>query len=155
MRGVADRLVEAVLKPVAALGCELVGIEWQARPWGYSLLRVYIDKTEGVTVEDCARVSDQLSGILDVENPVPGRYRLEVSSPGLDRPLFELEQVTRFIGQQARLRLERKIDGQRNLVGILKGIEGNAVLLESDNQVHRVPWDTVSSARLVPIFCKD
>lgn len=140
-----------LLEPaVAALGCELVGVEYH--PSGkHSLLRVYIDKPEGVTVDDCSAVSYQVSGLLDVEDPIPGQYTLEVSSPGLDRPLFLARDFERFAGQQVKLRTRFPVDGQRNFRGVLRGLhEQQVVIEEQDGKCVSLPLDQVEQARLVP-----
>ncbi len=140
-----------ILEPaVAAVGCELVGIEYH--PSGRrSLLRVYIDRPEGVTVKDCEAVSHQVSGVLDVEDPIPGQYTLEVSSPGLDRPLFRLADFERFAGQRVRLKLEQDLGGPRNFRGTLQGVrEGQVVLETDDGQELVVSVDEIEQARLAP-----
>lgn len=140
-----------LLEPaVVALGCELVGIEYH--PSGrHSLLRVYIDKPEGVTVDDCSAVSYQVSGLLDVEDPIPGQYTLEVSSPGLDRPLFQARDYERFAGQQVKVRMRFPIEGQRNFRGLLCGMhEEQVVIEEQDGTRVSLPLEQVEQARLVP-----
>lgn len=140
-----------LLEPaVAALGCELVGVEYH--PSGkHSLLRIYIDKPEGVTVDDCSAVSYQVSGLLDVEDPIPGQYTLEVSSPGSDRPLFTAQDFERFAGRQVKLRTRFPIDGQRNFRGLLRGLhEQQVVIEEQDGKCVSLPLDQVEQARLVP-----
>lgn len=140
-----------LLEPaVTALGCELVGVEY--RPSGrQSLLRVYIDKPEGVTVDDCSAVSHQVSGLLDVEDPIPGQYTLEVSSPGLDRPLFQAQDFERFAGQQVKVRMRVPVEGQRNFRGCLRGLhEQQVVIEEQDGTCVSLPLDQVEQARLVP-----
>ncbi len=140
-----------LLEPaIAALGCELVGIEYQ--PGGkHSVLRIYIDRPEGVTLDDCQAVSHQVSGILDVEDPVPGQYSLEVSSPGLDRPLFRREDFERFSGEGVQLRMQVPLEGRRKFSGRLRGIVDDAVVVELDDggEVH-LPLDQVEQARLRP-----
>lgn len=140
-----------LLEPaVTALGCELVGIEY--RPSGkHSLLRVYIDRAEGVSVEDCSAVSYQVSGLLDVEDPIPGNYTLEVSSPGLDRPLFLERDFDRFAGQEVKIRMRFPIEGQRNFRGLLQGLQEQQVVIEEQDgkRVH-LPLDQVEQARLIP-----
>ncbi|MFN2308114.1 MAG: ribosome maturation factor RimP [Gammaproteobacteria bacterium] len=143
--------LQALLEPaVTALGCELVGVEY--RPSGkQGLLRVYIDRPEGITVEDCSAVSYQVSGLLDVEDPIPGHYTLEVSSPGLDRPLFQARDFERFAGQQVKLRLRFPLEGQRNFGGRLQGLRGQEVVIEApDGRQVSLPLDQVEQARLVP-----
>ncbi|MGA7799547.1 MAG: ribosome maturation factor RimP [Gammaproteobacteria bacterium] len=138
----------ALIEPaVTALGCELVGVEYVS---GSSLLRVYIDRPEGVTLDDCEAVSYQISGLLDVEDPVPGHYSLEVSSPGLDRPLFKAGDFERFAGQQVRIRLGVPIDGRRNFKGLLRGLRQDDVVIEEDGQEVRLPLERIEQARLVP-----
>jgi len=144
--------LQALLAPVVEdLGYELVGVEFH--PHGRSgLLRVYIDGDAGVTVDDCARVSDQVSGTLDVEDPIRGHYRLEVSSPGLDRPLFVPAHFQRFAGRAARLQLRRPL-GERpgtRLTGMLVGVEGEELVVEVDGQRLTIPMDEVAKARLIP-----
>jgi ribosome maturation factor RimP len=140
------KLIEPV---VAALGYELVGVEFQAHARS-GVLRIYIDKEEGITLEDCQRVSYQVSGLLDVEDPLPGRYSLEVSSPGLDRPLFTPEHFERFAGRRVRIRLRALLDGRRKFTGVLKGLRDGEVLVEEDGQDFSVPLDRIEQARLVP-----
>lgn len=140
-----------LLEPaITALGCELVGVEYH--PSGkHSLLRVYIDRPEGVTVDDCSAVSYQVSGLLDVEDPIPGHYTLEVSSPGLDRPLFQARDFERFAGQQIKLRTRFPIEGQRNFRGLLRGLhEQQVVIEEQDGKRVSLPLEQVEQARLVP-----
>ncbi len=143
--------LRALLEPaVIALGCELVGIEYRASG-KHSLLRVYIDKPEGVTVDDCSAVSYQVSGLLDVEDPVPGHYTLEVSSPGLDRPLFEARDFERFSGHEVKLRMRFPVDGQRNFKGLLQGLHEQQVVIEQQDGTRvNLPLDQVEQARLVP-----
>ncbi|MFP5504618.1 MAG: ribosome maturation factor RimP [Gammaproteobacteria bacterium] len=140
-----------LLEPaVAALGCELVGIEYH--PSGkHSLLRIYIDRPEGVTVDDCSAVSYQISGLLDVEDPIPGHYTLEVSSPGLDRPLFGARDFERFAGHEVKIRTRFPVEGQRNFRGLLQGMQGQQVVVdEQDGRRVELPLDQIEQARLVP-----
>ncbi len=147
-----DRALEALIEPVVTgLGYDLVGVEY--RVGGRSaLLRVYIDLPGGVTVEDCERVSHQVSGVLDVEDPIPGSYHLEVSSPGLDRPLFKARDYARFAGRRVRLRLLQPLGGRRRLAGILQGLEeGRRVrLILEDGRELSLELEEIESARLVP-----
>lgn len=143
--------LRGLLEPaVTALGCELVGIEYQ--PSGkHSLLRVYIDKPDGVNVDDCSAVSYQVSGLLDVEDPIPGNYTLEVSSPGLDRPLFVARDFERFAGHEVKLRMRFPVEGQRNFRGLLQGLREQQVVIEDqDGKRISLPLDQVEQARLVP-----
>lgn len=144
-----DRLARLIEPIVAQLGYELVGIEFDGRA---RVLRIYIDRAEGIVVDDCSRVSYQVSGMLDVEDPIPGHYQLEVSSPGLDRPLFKLTHFQRFIGSVASIRLRTPIDNRRRVKGRLVGVEGDDVLVEEDTGTLRLPFDAIDRARLVPEF---
>jgi ribosome maturation factor RimP len=144
--------VQQLIEPaVVMLGYELVGIEYL--PQGkHSLLRVYIDAEDGITLDDCSRVSHQLSGLLDVEDVIPGHYNLEVSSPGLDRPLFKAEHFQRFAGQAAKIRLSLPIDGRRKFSGILCGVQDNNVVIEVEGQELQLPLNIIEKANLIPEF---
>ena len=142
-----------LLKPVVeGMGYEFVGLEYF--PQGHrSLLRVYVDLLPGITLEDCERVSHQLSGVLDVENPINGTYSLEVSSPGADRLLFTPEHYARFAGRQVNVKLAVPQNGRRNFKGKLVGMKGEEVILTEDgSQEFRLPLEQIEKARLVPEF---
>ena len=143
------RFHEMLSPSVEALGCELLGVQLSRGP-RQSLLRIYIDRPEGVTLDDCERVSHQVSGILDVEDPIAGQYSLEVSSPGADRPLFVEEHFRRFAGHRVKLRLAVPVEGRRNLTGQLEGAEDGEVLVELDGRRWKLPLDQIAQARLVP-----
>jgi len=152
MHKAADPLVTLVRGVVEPMGYELVGAEYLTAPNGGALLRVYIDTEAGIQLEDCEAVSHQLSGVLDVEHPIRGDYTLEVSSPGLDRPLFEKAHFQQFLGRQARLRVSVPIDGRRNFKGTLARVEEHDVVILVDGQEYRLPLEQLESARLVPEF---
>jgi ribosome maturation factor RimP len=147
--------IQAIVEPVVtSLGYELVGIEYlmQGRS---GLLRVYIDTEDGIMLEDCQRVSHQLSGVLDVEDVIKGKYQLEVSSPGLDRPLFTEEHFERFQGHKARLKLTVPLEGQRKFKGTLRGVKNDQVVLEIsskevDNEEILLPLSAIDKANLIP-----
>jgi len=134
-------------KTVAGLGYELVDLERSGRG---ALLRVFIDSPQGIGLEDCARVSQQLSRVLTVENI--DYDRLEVSSPGLDRPLKSERDFVRFAGQKARVKLRVPVDGRRNFVGVLRDASAGKVELEVDGKLLSVDLDNLEKARLVPQF---
>jgi ribosome maturation factor RimP len=147
-----DTQLNGLLKPVVeALGYELVGVERFPRHQE-TLLRVYIDSVSGVTVDDCARVSHQVSGVLEVENVIRGHYILEISSPGLDRPLFSLEHFQRFINRQIKVELSTLVEGRRKIVGTIVGVEDQEVILREaeNNKDYRIPFNRIGKARLVP-----
>ena len=132
---------------LAGLGYELVDME--RSPKG-ALLRIFIDKPDGITVEDCALVSNHLSRVFTVENVAYDR--LEVSSPGLDRPLRKAEDFVRFSGQKAKLKLRVALEGQRNFVGVIRECEAGKVGIEVDGRLLSVDLGNVDKARLMPAF---
>jgi ribosome maturation factor RimP len=132
-------------RTVPALGYELVDWDMSARS---RLIRVFIDKPDGVDVEDCARVSNHLTRLFAVEDIE--FERLEISSPGLDRPVKRLGDYTRFAGREARLTLSAPVDGARRIKGILRGTAGEDVLVETAAGVKSFPFGTIAQARLVP-----
>ena len=130
----AQTIQEMITPSVEALGYELWGVELVSAG-KYSTLRIYIESDKGITVDDCATVSHQVSGILDVEDPITTRYTLEVSSPGVDRPLFTKPQFERYIGQFVRIRLHVPFENRRKFAGVLTGIEGEDLVVLVD-QAH-------------------
>jgi len=152
MHSDSGALRELVRKVVEPMGYELVGVEYLTGRPGGALLRVYIDSEAGITLDDCVVVSEQLSGVLDVEDPIPGNYNLEVSSPGLDRPLFEPEHFRRFAGRRVKVRLESSVPGRRRYQGLLRGYEAGRVLVEVDGEIHALDPEEIREARLVPEF---
>jgi ribosome maturation factor RimP len=144
-----DRMQRLLEPVVQGLGYELVGVEFDGRQ---RILRVYIDHPEGITLDDCSKVSYQISGVLDVEDPIAGRYQLEISSPGMDRPLFTREHFERFAGQMARVQLAGLLDGRRRFQGRLAGIEGQEVLVQEGETLFRLPFEMIEKARLAPEF---
>ncbi len=144
-----DKRLQDLLAPlVEGLGYELWGVIRLNRRDGV-LLRVYIDSTAGITLSDCERVSRQVSDKLDVEEVVRGEYTLEVSSPGMDRPLFSASQYQRYIGSSIKLRLSRAIEQRRNFSGILRALENQDLVIEVDGDALRVPIDYIDKANLV------
>jgi len=129
-------------------GMELVHLEMKREPGGH-LLRLYIDKDGGVTLDDCAAMSRQISAQLDVEDPIEGRYTLEVSSPGLDRPLFSEHDYARFAGRRIRLSTRVPLEGRRNFQGRLEGIvDGTVTMTLEGGQRVAIPREQVAGARL-------
>ncbi|AWV07065.1 ribosome maturation factor RimP [Marilutibacter maris] len=151
--------ISALLAPtVASLGVELLGVEYLPAPGG-AVLRLYIDVPEAeaagedaraVGIEDCEAVSREVSAQLDVEDPISGNYTLEVSSPGLDRPLFTPAQFSRFQGQAAKVVLKLPQDGRRRLQGVIVEAGGDEVVFEVDGNRLGVALDNIEKARLVP-----
>ena len=149
MRQDAFNLKQLLGSVIESMGYELVGVEFHPGR-SNALLRIYIDKESGINLDDCERVSHQVSGVLDVEDPIPYHYTLEVSSPGLDRPLFEARHFADFAGRKVRMQLAVAIEGKRKFVGLLKGIENEKVIIEVDDSELFVPLDLIDKARLVP-----
>ena len=142
--------VQALIEPaVETLGYELVGLEYLSQG-RHSLLRVYIDSEDGITLDDCERVSHQVSGLLDVEDVMHGHYNLEVSSPGLDRPLFTIDHFQRFKGQLVKVKLTAPVDGRKKFKGTICDASDNIVVLEVDAQEIELPFSSIEKANLVP-----
>ncbi|MDD2685160.1 MAG: ribosome maturation factor RimP [Gallionella sp.] len=139
-------VVKLVETTVAGLGYELVDLERSGR----GLMRVFIDKPEGIMVEDCEKVSNQLTRLFIVENV--DYDRLEVSSPGLDRPLKKEEDFVRFAGQQVQLKLRMPLNGRKNFVGSIGAMVDGVLSLEMDEGVVGIELSNVDKARLVPVF---
>jgi ribosome maturation factor RimP len=152
MRSAPEKLLTLVRQEVELLGYELVGIELTGQAKGNVLLRIYIDHADGIKLDDCVAVSHQVSGVLDVEDPIKENYRLEVSSPGLDRPLYELAHFERFKGSKVRIKTQTKIENRHRFTGVLGGVEENQVLIEEDGTLYRIPIELIDSARVVPEF---
>ncbi|MCG6965630.1 MAG: ribosome maturation factor RimP [Chromatiaceae bacterium] len=152
MHKAPPHLTDLVRGAVEAIGYELVGVEYLSRPSAGHLLRIYIDSERGVGLGDCEKVSHQVSAVLDVEDPIPGDYSLEVSSPGLDRPLFEKAHFERFVGQMARVKLNAALNGRSNYKGTIVEVDGDDVVVLVEGESVRLPFAQISSARLVPQF---
>jgi ribosome maturation factor RimP len=147
----ANGLHPLLAPAVKALGYELLGIERRQGKAG-TLLRIYIDSDAGITVDDCGRVSHQISGILDVEDPIRGPYTLEVSSPGLDRPLFTKAHFERFKGAEVKMEISRPINGRRRLTCQLADVRGDEVVVLDGGLEHSIPFDEIVKARLAPKY---
>ncbi len=145
-----DRL-EMLLAPlVDDLGYEYVGIEYSSNPKN-RVLRLYIDRSgDGVNLEDCETVSREVSALLDVEEPIPGQYTLEVSSPGVERPLFTAEHFRAHVGEQARVQMLVPVDGRRKFKGTIVSVDDGMVCLEVDDRQWMLPLAEVGKARLAP-----
>lgn len=136
---------------VESLNCGLWGIDLQTQGRN-STLRIYIDRENGVSVEDCESVSRRVSALMDVEEPLPGNYTLEVSSPGMDRILFRMEQYAESIGETVDVRLIRPFEGRRRLTGVLAGIEDDEIVLRVEEDEYLLPLEWIQRARIVPRF---
>jgi ribosome maturation factor RimP len=146
-----DKELQQLLAPiVTALGYELVGVVRLSQGGHNALLRVYIDHPDGISLDDCERVSYQVSGLLDVQDPIRGHYTLEVSSPGLDRPLFTLDHFIRFVGHKVRVHLTRPLGARRNFTGMLQRVQDRNVIVVADGTEYSLPYDQINKAHIVP-----
>lgn len=144
--------LKTLLEPaVQAQGCVLWGIEYlgQGR---HSVLRIYIDAESGVTVDLCAAVSHQLSAVLDVNDPISGEYTLEVSSPGLDRPLFTADQYRSYIGGNISVRMSHAHQGRRKVLGVLTGVTETEISVNENGQEFLIPVEKILRSHVVPKF---
>ncbi|MFT4257773.1 MAG: ribosome maturation factor RimP [Pseudoxanthomonas sp.] len=148
--------ISALLAPtVQALGLELLGIEYLPAPGG-ATLRLYIDvsdadrETREVNIDDCEKVSREVSAQLDVEDPISGNYTLEVSSPGIERPLFAPEHFARHLGEEAKVALRLPQDGRRRLLGRIVAVNEGRILFDADGIDIEVAHENIEKARLVP-----
>jgi ribosome maturation factor RimP len=141
-----SKLIEPV---VQELGCELWGIE-KLQQGRQVVLKIYIESADGINVDDCARVSRQVSAILDVEDPIPGEYMLEVSSPGVERRLFKPEHFNVCKGEKVQITLRQAFDGRRKFKGLLCGLEDEEVVIRVDDAQEIVlPIDSIERARVL------
>ncbi len=149
---VVSRLKEILLPTLNSFGVELVDLEYRLENRGW-ILRLFLDKEGGITLEDCQRVSEQVGDLLDVEDLIGHGYRLEVSSPGLDRPLTQEGDFVRFTGKRARILTREPLANQRNFQGRILGIEDHQVLIEGDGGIKiTIPFAVILKARLIPEF---
>ena len=143
--GIVTELIEPTIE---ALGMQLWGIE-HVTQGKYSLLRIYIDKDDGILIEDCAEVSRHVGALLDVEDPIPGEYTLEVSSPGVDRPLFKPEQFSQFAGEEVKIRLKVAREGRRKFRGVIDRVEDRNIFLVCEDNEIEIPHVDIEKAQLV------
>ena len=135
---------------IERLGYELIDLEANVGGKG-GVIRLFIDKPEGIDLEDCEKVSLAVSALLDVEDPIPGNYNLEVSSPGLDRKLTKIEHFQRFAGETVKVQMRFPIEGRRRFRGTLVSSDDENIVVEVDGESHSLPLKTIDTARLVPI----
>lgn len=151
---VTTERLQSLLQPVVeSLGYSIWGIEYEGLG-RRSVLRLFIDREEGITVDDCANVSHQVSGVLDVEDPIGNAYTLEVSSPGLDRILFTLLQYTESVGERVDVRLRFPSGGRRRYVGVLNSVSDDGIVVAVDDEEAPVAlrFDEIAKTRIVPDF---
>ncbi|CED70571.1 ribosome maturation factor RimP [Aliivibrio wodanis] len=151
MTGLERQLTEMLEAPVGALGYELVGLEF-IRAGEHSTLRVFIDHENGIFVEDCAEASRQISAVMDVEDPITVAYNLEVSSPGLERPLFKAAHYQQFVGHEVSLVLKMPMNNRRKWKGDILEVNGEIVTVTVDGNNEEFALSNISKANLVPKF---
>ncbi len=147
------KLNELLQPLVEDLGYEFIGVEYNSNP-KHSLLRIYIDHENGVGIEDCEIVSRETAALLDVKDPIRSHYNLEVSSPGLDRPLFTPAHYREFIGSKVQISLFAPQDGRRKFSGPIMGVDENTVIVDQDGSQVTLDFDNIAKARLVPDYEK-
>lgn len=140
----------ALFEPVVeSMGYELVGIEFHSSEH-HGVLRIYIDQDDGITVDDCAKVSRQISAVIDVEDPIELAFDLEVSSPGVNRPLFKFTDFEKYKGSTAKIKLGVALNGRKNFSGVLQGVDENQqVFIDVDNEIYELPYQDIAKANLV------
>ena len=142
-------LVRDIVQPtVEALGLELWGVE-HIQQGRYSVLRIFIDSEETVNLTDCERASRQISALLDVEEPISGEYTLEVSSPGLERPLFKLDQFAQFIGDQVKIKTKGPLEGRRKFTGVIECVSEETVSLNVEGKILKLEHTEIEKASIV------
>ncbi len=144
-----ERIREIIEIPILKKNMELVDLEWKRERNGW-VLRIFIDKLGGVTVNDCAKISEMVSKILDKENLIHHFYILEVSSPGIERPLIKKEDYERFKGEKAKIILKEPISGRKNFKGIILGLKGELVQIEVDKKIWEFHLNNIKKAYLQP-----
>ncbi len=148
-----SKLTSLIQPVVEDLGYEFVGLEYSSNPKNPALV-LYIDQPNGIAVEDCEKVSREVASLLDVEDPIPGNYVLEVSSPGLDRPLFSLSQFEQFAHSIAQVTLFAPVSGRRKFKGRILGVTGDQVRIDQDGTEVQLEFGNIAKARLVPDYAK-
>jgi ribosome maturation factor RimP len=146
-----QKLTQMLTPAAESLGFEMVGIEF-VRAGKHSILRIFIDHPEGISVENCADVSQQASAILDVEDPINTEYNLEVSSPGMDRPLFKAAHYVAIVGQMVSVRLRMPLNDRRNFKGTLVSCDNDNIVVEVDGQSYTLAVMNIEKGNLVPVF---
>lgn len=141
-------LWEIIEPVVASEGMELVEVEFQSEPRGW-VLRLYIDKEGGITLKDCMAISREVGDLLDVKDPIDHPYHLEVSSPGLNRPIRKPRDFERFSGQRVKITLAEPLGGRRVFQGVMQGLEGNVLKMDCNDQVFEIPLGDIAKARLI------
>ncbi len=146
-----DQLTELLAPAAEALGYEFLGIEYVGQGI-HSVLRLYIDHEKGINVDDCTKVSHQASGILEVEDPISSQYTLEVSSPGMDRPLFTLPHFEKVVNKEINIRCHIGVNGRRKFKGVMNRVDEQVLEITVDNETYQVNFQDIDKANLVAVF---
>jgi len=146
-----QKLTDMLRPAVQETGKELLGVEFISAG-NNSILRLFIEHENGINVDDCAEVSRQVGAILDVEDPISSEYNLEVSSPGVDRPLFELSHFQQVIGETVNVKLSMPLNGRRKFKGLLTAIENGTLIVEVDGIDYELVINNIDKANLVARF---
>ena len=144
---IQEELEELLAPTVNDMGYELWGCEYLSQG-KHSLLRIYIDKADGIGIEDCQNVSHQVSALLDVNDPIPGNYSLEVSSPGIPRPLFYSWQYQRYIGQSVQVKTFKPVNRKRKLLGTIVSVSESSIVLNINDEDHELLFSNIVKAYL-------
>ncbi|AWN72656.1 TPA: ribosome maturation factor RimP [Legionella anisa] len=144
---IQDELEHLLAPTITDMGYELWGCEYLSQG-RHSLLRVYIDKADGIGIEDCEAVSHQVSALLDVDDPISGNYSLEVSSPGIPRPLFKSWQYQRYIGHEVQIKTFKPVDGKRKLIGTIVSASESSLVLNINNEDQELLFSNIVKANL-------
>ena len=148
LKSMHSKLNDIIEPAILALNFDFVGLEWVSDGSG-NVLRVYVDSDQGVTVENCAVLSRQIGSVLEVEDAIKQSYRLEVSSPGLNRPLFKLEHFKAVVGKTIKCRLRAAVSDRKNFKGTLVAVEADSLLLAVDGQEWTIRYSDIDKANLV------
>ncbi|GAA5140217.1 ribosome maturation factor RimP [Thalassotalea piscium] len=145
------KLTDMLRPAVEEVGKELLGVEFISAG-KHSILRIFIDHENGINVDDCAEVSRQVGAILDVEDPISTEYSLEISSPGLDRPLFDLPHFQEVVGETINVKVSMPLNGRRKFKGKLVSIENDTLIIKVDGEEYELVFSNIDKANLVPNF---
>tara|TARA_B100001250_G_scaffold383939_1_gene378283 strand:+ start:559 stop:1014 length:456 start_codon:yes stop_codon:yes gene_type:complete len=146
-----QKILDLLGPEITSMGFELLGVEL-VKNKHTSLLRVYIDNFKGIKIDDCVLVSEQIAGLLDVGDPVSGKYNLEVSSPGLNRPLFTDEQLKKQIDKNVVIRFREKYKGRRKIMGVIRAVSENEITIKCDQNTENIPLNLIYKANLEAKF---
>lgn len=146
-RSITKEVIGLITPTIESMGYELIEAEYQSEQ-GRWVLRLYIDQAEGITLKDCESVSRAVSALLDVEDVLPGRYSLEVSSPGIERPMRRIKDFEKYTGSVVKVRTTGKLGDRKNFTGVIEGVNGEDILLSENGEMIRISVGDIFKARL-------